>query len=569
MIWIRYHIPRSCRDHTVSQISHGSYFSSPLKPFSKPNGSPGTLSRDSSLGSKVLTWRNTQESFATNMISSLLGNPHSKSPSSMLSTDVIESTRLQALAFFKADPEHFDLIFVANATAAIKLVMDCMFNNNQKAASWYGYHVDSHTSLVGVRETAGGTHQCFKSDKEVDKWIRNRRSQTVQDRNLQDSPFHDGIGLFAYPAQSNMNGRRLPLSWSGGIRCSNTASSQVFTLLDAAAYVSTAQLDLSDPANAPDFTALSFYKIFGFPDLGALIVRKASGHVLSERRYFAGGTVDMVINDTTNGTHTHAWHAMKSTSLHEMLEDGTPAFHSILALSLALKAHQKSFGSMENISKHTCNLIATLYDRMSRLSHANGLLVCKIYEGVPSRYGTSRDQGPTIAFNVRDSSGEWIGKSDFERLAILNKVQLRTGGVCNPGGIASALDMSPREMRDNFDEGLRCGNELDVINGKPTGIVRVSLGAMSSMQDIEKFMVFMQLFVDTNPEKSLSRLSLESLESTTNGAAHLNCPVAACVASFKTRDLLWAHLSVHSIGNAGTKATSKKGARFGMRISRR
>ena len=43
----------------------------------------------------------------------------------MLSSDLIESTRAQALAFVKADPEHFDLVFVANATAAIKLVMSC------------------------------------------------------------------------------------------------------------------------------------------------------------------------------------------------------------------------------------------------------------------------------------------------------------------------------------------------------------------------------------------------------------------------------------------------------------
>ena len=500
---------------------------------------------------------------ATKMNSHLLGNPHSNSPSSVLSTDVIESTRLRALTFFKADPEHFDLIFVANATAAIKLVMDCMFNHSRRAASWYGYHADSHTSLVGVRENAGGSYGCFKSDKEVDEWICSRRSQKFQECIPQDSSVDEGVGLFAYPAQSNMNGRRLPLNWSGGIRCSNTSSSQVFTLLDAAAYVATAQLDLSDPANAPDFTALSFYKIFGFPDLGALIVRKASGHVLSERRYFGGGTVEMVINGTNNGVNSDAWHAKKAP-LHEMLEDGTPAFHSILALNLALKTHQRLFCSMENVSKHTCNLITILYDRMSRLSHANGLLVCNIYEGVCSRYGTSRDQGPTIAFNVRNSSGGWIHKSDFEKLAILNNVQLRTGGVCNPGGIASALDMSPKEMRDNFDKGLRCGNELDVINGKPTGIIRVSLGAMSSMKDIEKFMVFMQLFVDTYPEQPLSLRSLESLGSTNESTADLTCPVAACMESFKTRELLWGHLSVHDIDRAGTKATSKKSSRFRM-----
>ena len=251
--------------------------------------------------------------FATEMNSNLFGNPHSNSPSSMLSSDVIESTRAQALAFFKAGPEHFDLIFVANATAAITLVMDCISDHSRKAASWYSYHVDSHTSVVGVREAVGESSRCFKSDKEVDNCTHSRRSQKVHEGILKDSSNENRVSLFAYPAQSNMNGRRLPMmSWSGGIRSSNTSNSQVFTLLDAAAYVATAQLDLSDPDSTPDFIALSFYKIFGLPDLGALIVRKASGHVLGERHCFGGGTVDMVINGTNDGTHSEAWHAKKS-----------------------------------------------------------------------------------------------------------------------------------------------------------------------------------------------------------------------------------------------------------------
>ena len=507
------------------------------------------------------------------MTTKLLGNPHSNSPSSMLSTDVVESTRLQALAFFKADPEHFDLIFVANATAAIKLVMDCLSDHSQRAPSWYSYHKDAHTSLVGVRETAGKSSRCFMSDEEVDHWIHARQSRRLQEGILQDTRTEAGIRLFAYPAQSNMNGRRLPLRWSGSIRSASTPSSQVFTLLDAAAYVTTAQLDLSDPNNAPDFTALSFYKVFGYPDLGALIVRKASGHVLSERRYFGGGTVDMVVN----GTNSDAWHAKKSTSIHDMLEDGTPAFHSILALSLALKVHRKIFGSMDNVSKYTCNLITRLHRKMSKLCHANGLHLCKIYESSPSRYGNSKDQGPTIAFNVCNSRGEWIGKSDFERLAILNNIQLRTGGVCNPGGIASALEMSPMEMRNNFDEGLRCGNELDEINGKPTGICRVSLGAMSSMKDIEYFISFLQLFVDTTPgTPNLELMGSSNIDIVAHQTGVLKsefktsvcvkdvttphtCPVAACMKPFETREALWEHLHIHGLGKTGFKSTSKSG----------
>lgn len=51
----------------------------------------------------------------------------------------------------------------------------------------------------------------------------------------------------------------------------------------------TPPLDLGEASTAPDFTALSFYKIFGFPDLGALIVRKSTVSVLERRKFFGGG----------------------------------------------------------------------------------------------------------------------------------------------------------------------------------------------------------------------------------------------------------------------------------------
>ena len=443
------------------------------------------------------------KSFEEDMNSHLFGNPHSNSPSSMLSTDSVESARRQALNFFKADPEHFDLIFVANATAAIKLVVDCLSDYRRSEDGqtlqgfWYGYHADSHTSLVGVRETSKATARCFESDDEVKDWLYMRKSRPETYRPVN----REALELFAYPAQSNMNGRRLPLDWPAQLRSTSAQGHGVYSLLDAAAFVATSSLDLSNPDTAPDFTALSFYKIFGFPDLGALIVRKAAGHVLTQRRYFGGGTVDMVINGRADGPSEDMWHAKKSVLLHEMLEDGTPAFHSIAALNSAFKVHRRLFGSMTMVAKHTCSLVGRLYEAMSSLIHTNGSPVCHIYKNSFSQYGDSRTQGPTIAFNVRDSQGGWIGKSEFERLAISKKIQIRTGGVCNPGGIASALRMSPKEMRENFREGLRCGNDLDEINGKPTGIVRVSLGAMSSMKDVDTFVRFLDSFVDSTLEK--------------------------------------------------------------------
>ena len=441
-------------------------------------------------------------------MSSVFGNPHSASPSSELSTKHIERVRLRVLQFFKADPKDFDIVFVANATAAIKLVgsafQDYGYEPNQ-SEFWYGYHCDAHSSLVGVRGLAAAGSRCFDSDTEVEDWLAGREDKDLITDQRDINPSRK-YGLFAYPAQSNLNGRRLPLDWSNRLRkSSDLAHKNIYTLLDAAAYVSTAQLDLSDAPSAPDFTALSFYKVFGFPDLGALIVRKDAAHMLQRRRYFGGGTVAMVINQHGE------WHAMKDHSLHEQLEDGTLPFHSIIALDSALNNHQRLYESMNNISRHTKDLSLALYNNLSSLRHGNGQAVCEIYKSTRSKYGDSATQGPIIAFNIRTSHGGWIGKSQVEKLAIARGIHLRTGGVCNPGGIASSLNLSAAELRRNYTEGMRCGDDLDVLHGKPTGVVRVSLGAMSSWEDVKVFSDFVEETFVEKPRPLVASLTLMTL----------------------------------------------------------
>ncbi|KAL8971864.1 MAG: hypothetical protein Q9183_000847 [Haloplaca sp. 2 TL-2023] len=421
----------------------------------------------------------------------VFGNPHSRSSSSQLSTQRIEDVRLRALHFFNADPEQFDLVFVANATAGIKLVMEGF--REQVRGFWYGYHGESHTSLIGVRENAA-QHHCFASDDEVEAWL--------QDVTALETGLHQNItGLFAYPAQSNLTGRRLPLSWLRQVRSRcNASNGKAYTLLDAAALVSTSPLDLGDTSLAPDFTVLSFYKIFGFPDLGALIVRKESSLPLRSRRYFGGGTVEMAT------CMNESWHVKKQDSIHEQLEDGTLPIHSIIALDSAFAIHHRLFDSMEHVSKHTSHLAHMLHEALSSLHHANGLPVCTVYEDSRSSYKDSQTQGPIIALNLRNSKGEWVSNGDVEKLAAIRNIHLRTGGLCNPGGVASLLNLSPWEMRRNFAAGQRCGNEDDVFQGKPTGIIRVSLGAMSNMQDVRAFVHFVEEFFMEQGSSSQSKV---------------------------------------------------------------
>ncbi|KAJ8606960.1 hypothetical protein MRB53_040625 [Persea americana] len=143
----------------------------------------------------------------------------------------------------------------------------------------------------------------------------------------------------------------------------------------------------------PDFTVLSFYKIFGLPDLGALVVRKQSGHILQWRKYFGGGTVDL-LTCVDESWHMRKDYAKESQySLHVQLEDGTLPFHSIIALEFALQTHATLYGSMSSISRHTAMLTKRMFDGLASLVHYNGRRVCRIYNDTMDGYGDARKQG--------------------------------------------------------------------------------------------------------------------------------------------------------------------------------
>ncbi len=442
------------------------------------------------------------ERFAQDMTSNLFGNPHSASASSQLSTSRVEDTRLRALQFFNADPKEFDLVFVANATAGIKLVVEAMRSHAPDSFDFI-YHQASHTSLVGVREEARKS-LCI-DDQRVGNWLDGQEVPFEQE--AQDGPI-----LFGYPGQSNLDGRRLPLSWAHQARCHDGRGETrtVYTLLDAASLVATSPLDLGSSETAPDFTVLSFYKIFGFPDLGALIVRRQAWPVFDSRRYFGGGTVDMAV------CLKEQWHAPKSQFLHERLEDGTLPIHSIIALNTALSVHAGLFGSMSQVAAHVRFLSRRLQRGLRLLKHGNGTDVCVVYSPDLEQQETSAAAvGPIVAFNLRNHLGAWVSLAEFEKLAASKNFHLRTGGMCNPGGTADALGLQPWEMKRNFSAGFRCGTDDDILAGKPTGMIRASLGAMSTVRDVDQFVAFLDEFyrVPTIPPVQLPGPDLSLTES--------------------------------------------------------
>ncbi|KAI5466023.1 pyridoxal phosphate-dependent transferase [Mariannaea sp. PMI_226] len=445
-------------------------------------------------GGATIYARSLVDKFSRAMMENLWGNPHSENLPARLSGDMVDGVRAKALEFLGADSEHFDLVFVQNATAAIKLVADAFRDLGEKTSSrsfWYGYHREAHTSVIGVREFCGGDYHCFEDDCQVERWLdRPLNSRICRGKST-------GLGLFAYPGQSNLSGRRLPKDWLRRIR-EDPQLRNTYTLFDAAALAMTSPLHslFKDPNDAPDFTCLSFYKMFGFPDLGALIVRRSSGHLLNLRKYFGGGTIAQLFPLNGNnrimkktpglGDQYAAW------NLHDGLEDGTLPFHNILALGLAIDTHIQLYGSMDVISHHTNYLARSLCKSLMAMHHPNGNPLVELYADDPTMYGDPSRQGATFAFNIMRQDGTYVPWTEVEKLANEAHVFIRAGGVCCPGGVSKALEYEEWEWNRMFSSGHACGaNEMAIINRRPTGIVRASLGGMTTKSDIQALLLFL------------------------------------------------------------------------------
>ena len=63
---------------------------------------------------------------------------------------------------------------------------------------------------------------------------------------------------------------------------------------------------------------------------------------------------------------------------------------------------------------------------------------------------------------------------------------MRTGALCNIGAAQRYLGLTDHDIRRHLEAGHACWDGMDVIDGQPTGVVRVSFGMFTTESDIEK-----------------------------------------------------------------------------------
>jgi molybdenum cofactor sulfurtransferase len=400
--------------------------------------------------------------------SHVFGNPHSINPSSAATTDLVERARAYVLEFFNAPPEEYVAIFTANATGALRLVGEAYpFHPGDRFLLTF----DNHNSVNGIREfaRARGAETTYVPSVAPDL----RVDENLLPRYLTHT-IGDHHNLLAYPAQSNFSGVQHPLEW-----IEQAQSHGWDVLLDAAAFVPTNRLDLS--AWHPDFDAISFYKMFGWPTgVGCLLARRDTLAKL-ERPWFSGGTIVAAFVQ-------RQYYQSAPGAAH--FEDGTVNYLNLPAVEIGLRFLDRI--GIETIHNRVAALGVSLLDSLGALRHSDGSPAAVIYG--PRKW---EQRGATIAFNFLHPDGSVVDERYVDRIASEHSISLRTGCFCDPGAGEVASTISRETLvGGEFGEGMTLDDYITALGLHSGGAIRASLGLASNLADLHRFTDFADEFTD-------------------------------------------------------------------------
>ena len=414
----------------------------------------------------ALTPRTMLEAQQSLLMNHVLGNPHSKHSPSMLSTQLIAQARNRVLQELGADEvpgDEYDVIFTPNATGAILLL-----NHTE----WKGGSLlmleDNHNSVNGLRmkvKRDGGrvSYSPITHTLEV-AWMR------LED-NLVNCYTCRGPSVFAYPLKSNYTGIVHGLEWTKRAQDRGWK-----VLVDASSYLPNQKLSLKGAGIFPDYIAMSFYKIFGYPaGLGALVVRKSALEPL-KKQWFSGGSIMIV----SVGRDFY----VPERDGHSRYEDGTQPFMSIPLVSDGfdfINAARKHFPA--HAYEHANELRARLQD---------------IPAGGERRIGihTPEDRvSDTVAFNVYTGK-EVMDPEAIERLANERNIWIRSGCLCNPGCNERIFGYTTKAAEEKISSGQvnpQRWEEISVmISPTYLGTLRASFGLPNNLGDVDRIANFFE-----------------------------------------------------------------------------
>eukprot|EP00922_Rhytidocystis_sp_ex-Travisia-forbesii_P065422 GHVS01097216.1.p1 GENE.GHVS01097216.1~~GHVS01097216.1.p1 ORF type:complete len:831 (+),score=59.16 GHVS01097216.1:179-2671(+) len=407
------------------------------------------------------------------------GNAHSRNPSADLTDSRLTESRTMVLRFFNAPPEDFSTVFTSGATGALKMVgEDFPWTSSSK----FFYLRVNHNSVLGIREYAANNKAEFRalSEREIEEILTNREndirlSQEMRGRDLNtDNRRNNPYCLFAFPAKDNFCGKLYPLEWVDRVhRVGLSDNCEWRVLLDAAAYAPTHTLDMKKwPA---DYTAISFYKMIGYPTGLGVLLLKNNDATLFNKLYWGGGSVVAATCDTR-------W-CRKKDNPSLRFEDGTVSFLAIAGIKYGFNKLLEI--GMDRISAHISALTVYMAVELDNLQHLIG-------SHVVERYGDKKPTGGVIAFNILKPDGDYVNFGQVEMQSSEVGIHLRTGCFCNPGACQDYLGLTAADIEEASSSRESCSDPVSNQRRKILGAVRVSVGYLSTFEDVDRFLQFVR-----------------------------------------------------------------------------
>lgn len=395
------------------------------------------------------------------------------------SSEILEKGRAAIRHFMNdtTDEENYHIIFTSGATAAFQLLA---YRIPWSKDDTFLCHRHVHNAVLGIRNVAvrGGSKFASITTSELTfktnvKWGEAR---------------NEGFLVFAFPAECNVTGSLFPMDW-----CTKTKSGRgllgyppgrVITVVDTTKLLASRRFSLDQNPDI-DALVLSLCKFSStYTGLGALLIRKKSllDHLLSSTgkyAYFGGQSADLI---TPFSTKVH----VPSQSLEKSLSSGTPNMEAIRALPELLGDVMPCLlegSKAESIGKHFRNLLKATFPKVE--IHHDDVM---------------EQSYATTSFTLLRGDSP-IGHNEIANVLSLNGVHVRTGTMCNIGAVATALLLTDDQILEFYKRGHRCGDGVDLVDSKPTGLVRVSFGWGSRNEDAERVVAVLSESVGTGVER--------------------------------------------------------------------
>jgi len=366
--------------------------------------------------------------FADDLQKNLYGNTHSESPSSELSSEVVESLRKHILEFFGTTISDYSVVFTYSHAQALKVVAEA-FPFDQKSCFYMAE--SSSNNILGLRG--------FAKEKmaNVDNFlIENTDSLSFQE---------NSTNLISLPLMNEFDGS--VLSDVEISKIIGAQSENVFTLVDASLYTTVRKLNLKNtPFSA---VAISFDRLFGYPNIGAALIHNSFIKRL-QRPYFGGGTLVYAL--------TKSNYEKLRIKPSEKFEDGSLPFLSICSLKYGFSQFEHL--GWEDIHAHIEKMGSILRTKIGNIRYLNGSPATKVY---------GKESVSIITFSIIDKNGKLLDLDQLIKSAKSKGIIFSSGCMSTP---------------------VSCIKQIGDENTK--GAIRLSIGWVTTNDDIDYVVSFIQ-----------------------------------------------------------------------------